>query len=217
MMKKTMCVSSGAAVLLILASLSSVIGVPSSQPESSSVESPLFAVRTAQSTAQHTNSIIARNYLGRGKTTNFFQSGRTTLQAQLDKAFQLLQNNPILVKGYFKKITTSPQVRQLLQSYGYSVADVERYFDDVRQHPELLHEYVSEVDFPVSLIDSPQPLGLSTSSALGCFITVLVFIPLAITLGLVIATITLVTCLNIGGCFEAIVTQLLYAMIQELH
>jgi predicted DNA repair protein MutK len=59
-------------------------------------------------------------------------------------------------------------------------------------------------------------LGLDTSNAIGCFITVLVLLPVAIMLALLIATITIVTCLNLGGCFEKIAEQILENIVQRL-
>jgi len=217
MKKKMGYASIGAAVLLILASVSSVIGSTASQSQNQQTASPLFAVRTAQSNQQQQTMNIQCRYLGKGRSATLFPASSLTLQSQLDKAIKIIQNNPGLVKKLLEKISDAPQIIKVFTQYGVSVPDVQRYITQVKDNPELLKDQLKDVDFalkPGPL--GPRPLGLDTSSAIGCFITVLVLLPLAIVIGILIATITLVTCLNIGGCAEAIITGILQAIVQEL-
>jgi hypothetical protein len=216
MRKKMVYLSIGAAVLLVLASLSSVIGFSSSQPQNQDNTSPLFAVRTARSTDKLTNMNIRSEYLGKGKIINIFLSSQSTFESQLNKALRIINDNPSLVKRLLEKISDTPQVLTILKNYGISVSEVESYIYQVKDNPEILKEELKNVDFALPIADGPQPMGLDTSSALGCFIVVLALLPLAILIGIVIATITLFTCLNIGGCAETIIEAILAGIVQEL-
>jgi hypothetical protein len=216
MKKKMGYMSIGAAVLLILTSLSSVIGFTASSQNQQSV-SPLFAVRTARSNQQQQTMNIQCMYLGKGRSATLFPASSLTLQSQLDKAIKIIQNNPGLVKKLLEKISDAPQIIKIFTQYGVSVPDVQRYITQVKDNPELLKDQLKDVDFALKPgSDVPRPLGLDTSSAIGCFITVLVLLPLAIVLGILIATITLVTCLNIGGCAETIIAAILQSIVQGL-
>jgi hypothetical protein len=55
----------------------------------------------------------------------------------------------------------------------------------------------------VPINEPPKPLGFS--GQLGCgLVFILVILPLMLVIGTMIATFTIITCLNIGGCFEKI-------------
>jgi len=216
MKKKIVILSVGATVLLILASLSSVIGFTSSQSQNQESKSPLFAIRTARSIHEQTSVNIRSEYLGKGKNVYIFPLSQLTLQSQLDKALKIMYNNPLLVKKLFEKISDFPQVISIFKNYGLSVSDVEQYIAQVKDNPEIVKAQLKDVDFTLLISDVSRPLGLDTSSALGCFITILVLLPIALIIGILIATITLVTCLNIGNCAETIITVILAGLVQEL-
>ena len=215
-MKKIMYLSVGAAVLLILASLSSVIGSTSSQPQTLPSQSPLFAVRSKRSLHEQTTIDLRCNYLGKGTYVNIFPPSQLTLQSQLDKAIKITQSNPGLVQKLLEKISDSPQVLSIFTHYGLRVSDVERYIAQVKDNPDLLKDQLNDIDFTLPLSDNPWPMGLDTSSAIGCVLTVLVLLPIALIIGILVATITLITCLNIGGCAETIISAILTSLVQEL-
>ncbi len=216
MRKEIMYVSLGAAVLLILGSLSSVIGFTASQSENPQAISPLFSVRTARSNHEQPTMTLRSEYLGKGKNVNIFPASSLTFQSQLDRAIKIIHNNPLFVKKLLEKISDTPRIINIFTHYKLSISDVERYITQVKDNPELLKDQLKDVDFALPCSDTPRPLGLDTSNAIGCFITVLVLLPLAITIGILIATITLVTCLNLGGCAETIIAAILSGMLQEL-
>lgn len=218
MKKKIVFLSCGIVVLLLLVSLSSVIGFTALQSQNQKVDvgSPLFTVRIAQSTHRQTTGTLRSEYLGKGRVLPLFLTSQTTLQAQLDKALKIIENNPTLVKKLFEKIRNSPQIVSLLREHGLKVSQVEQYIAQVRENPKILKDQLKDIEVALP-VDTLRSLGLNTSSAIGCFITILVLLPLAIYIGLLIATITLITCLNIGNCFETIITKILYSLTQELR
>jgi subtilase family serine protease len=216
MRKKIVYLSIGAAVLLILTSLSSVIGLSSLQSSKDENQSPLFAIRTAQSTNELQKMTICSTYLGKGRTINIFSSSQLSVTSQLDKVVQSIANNPSLVKRIYEKISDSPQMIRLLKNYGLSGSQVKQSLSQVIENPEMLRDQLKDADVSLSALDGPKPLGLSTSSALGCFIVVLALLPLALLFGIVISTILIITCLNIGGCAETIISAILAGFVQEL-
>ena len=87
------------------------------------------------------------------------------------------------------------------------------YFSQVKYTPEVLAAQFADVVDSIPADGGYQPLGmLNTSSALACFITIIALLPVILVLGILIATLTLVTCLNLNNCFE----NLLYSMLQGL-
>ena len=86
----------------------------------------------------------------------------------------------------------------------------------IMNDPVLLEEKIDDAVLLSPFGDDPMPLGLSTSSALGCFIVALILVPLFAVIGAIIATITIVTCLNINGCFENLVQNLVDSFVQGL-
>jgi hypothetical protein len=216
MKKITGIICSAATVLLLLASLSSVIGYTASQSQMKTIESPLFAVRTAQSTNQKTIQKIHNNYLGKGTFLDIFPPTQTILQEQLEQAFTLINNNPTLIKKLFEKIASSPKIISLFQENGLSVSQVELYLSKVTENPDLLKYQLKNVNV-VLPINGPRPLGLDTSSLLGCLIGIIVLLPIAVAIGVIVATATLITCLNINGCFSVIIQAILSQLVQDLR
>lgn len=218
MKKYNIGVSIGAAMLLILATLSSVIGlmVSSDQNQKSQIDSPLFSLQTSRSI--HGNgAMLQTNYLGKGSIPSLFPR-QSSLQSLLEKAMHQLNTYPKTLDFLLKKISQSPQLMKLLQENHLNIFDVKRYMIQIRDHPDEVFNNIRSMELAAPLVELPsQPLGMNTSSAFGCFITILVLLPIAIVLGLIIATLLIVTCFNIGGCFETILEQILAALIQEIR
>lgn len=204
------------ALLVVLASLSPVIGYAASQSQETGSESPLFSVRIARSTDQRIVQKIQTNYLGKGVLVNIFSSSRSIFQAQLVQAFQLINDNPAMVKRLFEKIASSQGLVQLLSENGLSVSQVEEFLYQIKDNPELIKARLHNVDVSLLENDGARPLGLSTSNMLECFIAVLMFLPIAIAIGLVVATAMLFTCLNVNGCFSKIIKAIYSQLIQEI-
>jgi len=217
MKKVTALTCTAAGVLLLLASLSSVIGYTASQSQTKNIGSPLFVVRTARSTNHETIQKIHNNYLGKGVILRIFPSAQTAFQVQLEQAFKLINDNPTLIKNLIETIASSPKIVSLFQENGLSISQAEQYLYKVREHPELIKNQVNNVDVALPINDVPRPLGLNTSSLLGCLIVVIVLIPIAIAIGLIVATAMLITCLNIGGCFSVIIKAIFSQLVQGLR
>jgi len=206
-----------AAAVIIIVSFASVVAYQSVRSTEKDSHSPLFSVRIQRAINKASERSMTSDYLGKGKTLYLFTSSQSMLHLQLDKALGIINNNPAMVEKLFERISNSPQVLRLLQQYGVSVADIELFLAQVKDNPELLKNQLNKVDCSVYMADGPQPLGLDTSSAIGCFITILVLLPIAIVIGIIIATITIVTCLNIGNCAETIIKAILTGMMQGLQ
>lgn len=216
-MKRSVAYTSvGTVALLILASLSSVIGFSSSQPQSPPEESPLFAIRTARSTNDPCQTTIRSDYLGKGRMTTIFPISREQIQSHLDFAVKMLLTNPSLAQKLFERISESSQVHDILTNYGLRASEVKQYFAQMADSPEVLQAQVREIDGSLDFRDISQPNELSTSSVIGCFVVILALLPLAIVIGFVVATLTIVTCLNISGCAEMIIRAILVGIAQEL-
>jgi len=214
-MKRTYGICVGAAFLLVCASLSSVIGFSAldSPTSQQSVQSPLFAVRTARSTGLSSHQLMKSSYLGKGLMTQLFVSNRPSFQSLVDKALHLLQNQPIVIEKALQKALADPQIQRLLVEKGITQEEVMVYFSQVKDQPEVLAAQFEEVADQIPLQSDYQPLGLNSSNPFACIITYIILLPVFVVITLLIATITIVTCLNVNNCFE----NLLEVFLQHLH
>jgi hypothetical protein len=211
MNKKILILSILAAVLMIMLPLSSVVGtnvVKSNYQEN--VGSPLFAIR------HRSKNTIQSEYLGKERPLNLFLAKRTSLQAYADKALKMIEARPNLLKSIMSSIVQMPEIEDLLEQYDMDMVDFKNQMNLVINDPVLLDESINEAVLLSPFGDDPMPLGLSTSSVIGCFIIALIMIPIFALIGMIIATITIITCLNIKGCFETIVQNLVDSFIQGL-
>ena len=98
MNKKALVISISAAVLIVLASLSSVIGTNIVKSDAErSIASPLFAVRTQRSLDKEEAKKISANYLGKGKQLNILLPKKSMAQVWIDKAIKIFDTNPVLI------------------------------------------------------------------------------------------------------------------------
>ena len=91
------------------------------------------------------------------------------------------------------KIAWMPDIATLLKENDMTINEFKSQMHQLMNNPALLKEKVDEAASPLG--DEPLPLSLSTSSPLGCFIVFLVLAPIFALIGLIIATITIVTCI----------------------
>jgi len=218
MNKKALVISILAAVLIVLASLSSVVGTIAvkSNDEKISIASPLFAVRTQRSLNKEETKKINSNYLGKGNTLNLLFLRKSSLQSYIDKALKIIDARPQILSLVVDRTAKMPEIVTLLKENDLTINEFKSQMHQLMDDPILLKEKVDESVLTSPFGDDPLPLGLSTSSVLGCFIVALIMIPLFVMVGLIIATITIITCLNIGGCFENLVQGILDNFIQGL-
>ncbi|MBN1280660.1 MAG: hypothetical protein JXA00_03335 [Candidatus Thermoplasmatota archaeon] len=215
MKKRLVVVSCTAAVVLILASISSVIGWNTSPGEHTedTIQSPLFSVRTSRSTGHHLDTSVHTMYLGKGETSPLFFGRLSSTQSLIERGLQLLRISPGIIEKNLRNALRNPQIQCTLQEQGLSEQQVIAYFNQVKHTPELLAGEMGAIEESIQVPGGFQPAQLlNTSSGLGCVITIIVLLPVFLVLSILIATMTLVTCLNINNCFE----NLFNSMIQGL-
>lgn len=217
MNKKTLVISVIAVALIVLASLSSVVGgnVVNSDEKKTGL-SPLFAVRSKRSVHNDRSMNIDTSYVGKGKILNIFFSRRTSIQALTDRAFKLIEARPDLLKSIMDRATEMPEIVNLLKENGMTIDEFKSQMQLIMNDPTLLRENVDESVLVPSSGDNPMPLGLSTSNPIGCFIIVLAMAPVLLIIAFMVATVTIVTCLNVGGCFEELWDNLVESFLQGL-
>jgi len=208
--KKIICIFG--AVLMILLPISSVVGtnVIKSDMKDSFVGSPLFSIRNKS------DNLVKSNFIGKEIKLNIFNSKRSSLQRYVDSSFKLIEKNPNLLKSILSSINDIPEFKDFLKQNNMDIDDFKNEMDLIIKDEDLLKEKIDEMLDISPFIDDPVPLGLSTSNPLGCFIVALVLAPIFALIGAIIATITIITCFNINGCFETIVQNLLDSFIQGL-
>jgi hypothetical protein len=218
MNKKTLVVSTLAAVLIVLTSLSSVVGINAvkSNDEKRSIASPLFTVRTQRSLDGEETKKINANYLGKGKVLNLLFLRKSSLQSYVDRALKIIDARPQILHSVVDRIAKMPEIATFLKEKGMTINEFKSQMNQFINDPVLMKEKVDENVLVTPFGDDPLPLGLSTSSALGCFIAALILAPIFAMVGLIIATITIITCLNVNNCFENLVQSILDGFLQGL-
>ena len=214
MKQKLLVVSFLIAALIILTSLTSVIGVQTTKTESTNI-SPLFFNRLTTMIDKN-NEKIKSNYIGKGTTLNLFSNKKSYLRVWMDKATMLIQSNPAIVDSIFARAEKIPYTMKLLKENGISKTDLTKYATQLKNNPLLLKQEFDQIQINVDDAQPPTPKGMSTSNPIGRVITVIALLPVVIVLALLIGTITIVTCLNIGGCLEALMQNMLDNIVQEL-
>jgi hypothetical protein len=215
MKKKAIYGSIGAAVFLILASLSSVIVFATSQSQDQQlVGSPLFHVRTSRSIGQNDRSLQTM-YLGKGKTTALFLKQISSSQTIMERGLQLLKTSPGLIEKSVRKFLQNAQVQHILRQNGITQQQVLRYFNQIKNTPEVLENQYDDVIGLLPSDGGPRPLGLlNTTNPFACVIVIIALLPVLLIVGLLIATLTLVTCLNVNNCFDDLMNNLLQGLRQ---
>jgi hypothetical protein len=215
MNRKILIISISAAVLLVLASFSSVIGANDMQSKKK-IDSPLFMVRTQRSLSKDNQARVQSHYLGKGLTSNLFITTKPSLSTAIDRTIKLLNQNPAFFAKFLETITSNPRVRSLLQENGISIAQFKTHLNRMKNDPSLFIEEIRNAEPKLSAkdINSPLPLGLNTSSVIGCVITVIVMLPIVLIIALIVVLFTLriLQCLNLNE----VMNQLMDQIIQEL-
>ncbi|UCD12925.1 MAG: hypothetical protein JSW60_04990 [Thermoplasmatales archaeon] len=212
MNKKALVISSLAVVIIVLASLNPVVGTNIVKSDASIV-SPLFAVRTQRSSYEGAIKKVDANYLGKGNIMSLFFSKKTSLQSEIDRAIKIINARPQILPMMMDKIALMPEIVALLKENDITINEFKSQMHQLINNPALLKEKIDEA---VSITgDEPLPLGLSTSNPLGCFIVFLVLAPIFALIGVIIATITIITCIA-PDCLENVVYSILENFLQGL-
>jgi len=210
MKKKIVILSMVAVFLLILFPMSSVVGIQTGYERNKKANSPLFAHRHDIQTS------IQSTHVGQHRSLHLFFTQRTSQQLTSNRIYTMISSQPHLLISLGESLIKKPEFQQILNQYSISKEEFTAELNKIIQHPELFSEQIDSAVLLSSVGNSQQPLGLSTSNPLGCFIVALVLAPIFAIIGGIIATLTIITCLNINGCFENLVQNLLDSLLQGL-
>jgi hypothetical protein len=213
-----------AAVLIILTSLSSVLGTTTdkSDNEKTGVVSPLFALRTQRFTNNVDEKKINSNYLGKGKILNLGFQTKTMFNVLLNRAFKKIENNPETLNDLLTKLENSPKIFNLLKLHDIDINKFKNDIAMIKSNPALLKEKYEEVEqilgenIEFSLNDPIQPLGLFDQWQPGALLVALIMLPVLLIVTIVIATILILTCI-IPNCFAGMFEAIVEGFLQGLH
>lgn len=212
MEKKILIISISAAVLIVLASLSSVIGT-NNDTSTQKIESPLFSIRTQRSLQRQDHQSIRSDYLGKGLTSNLFVRGKPTLSSAIDKTIKLLYQHPAFFTQFLEKISSNPRVISLLNEQGISITEFKTQLNHMKNDPSAFIAKIRSVESKLDAtdLDTPLPLDLNTTNPLGCVITVIALLPVVLVIGLIVVLFTLriLQCLNLEEVMQNIFDQIL--------
>jgi len=209
MNKKILIISILAAVLMVMLPISSVVGTNVVKSDKQNVGSPLFAIR------HRSKNTIQSEYLGKGKTVSLFIEKKMTYAHTFDKAISMLQRNPDFFNKILEKIQENPKVIDILEENDISITDFESYANMFKNDPSLLEQEIKKVKQYIP-DETSLPLGINTTNPFAIIILIIIVLPIILTIGVMIATITIITCLNINGCFETLLQNMLDNFIQGL-
>jgi len=221
-MKKKISVGSVLVILLILlAPVASVVAsnVLKSNIEKRSLISPLFTVRAQRSLYRESTEKISVNYLGKEKQLNIFPSRKSQNEDMINKAIKIFGTNPALLNRLLDSLDKFPYLAGLLTKYGVNTLDIKNYMRIIKNNPLLLTEEMNDIQISLPHDDSPQPLGLSTSNPLQCFIVILVaLVPITVVLTLLVLlfTVRIFTCMNVNDCANNIAKEIWDQLLQGL-
>jgi len=212
MEKKTLVLTISAAVVIVIASFSSVIGSKNVQ-STQNVESPLFTVRTHRSIHTDNEQTLQSQYLGKGVKSYLFSPIQPSLNSALDRTVKLLNTNPDFFTKFLKVLSSNPQVIALLQENGMTVAEFKTYLNRLKNDPSLFIEEIRSagLKFSEKQLQTPVPLSLNTTNPFGCVITAIVMIPIVLVIALIVVLFTLriFQCLNMQEVMNEIMDQVL--------
>jgi len=219
MNKKTLVISISAAILIVLASLSSVIGTNIVKSDAErNIASPLFTVRTQRSLDREEAKKISANYLGKEKQLNILIPKKSIAQIWIDKAIKIFDTNPVLFNKLLEKLDKTPYLSKMLNKHDINKQDIKNYIRIIKNNPSALTEEIENIQIKVPIDNNiPQPLGLETND-LGCVIIPIVLAPVAviITLLTLFFTLRILTCLNINECGDEILQGIWEQLLQGL-
>jgi len=211
MRKKILIVSILAAILMILLPISAVVGsnIIKTNSENKSITSPLFT-RRVNNILKKDTTMINTNYMGKGRLFNLFLTKKTSLVGWIDKAIKMINLRPEIFNKLLDRIGTIPGVVDILKKNNININDFNNYINTFKNNPSLVKkeidkavEMFGEQNLKIPIDEPPKPLGFS--GQIGCImIFFIVVLPLLIMISTMIATFTIITCLNIRGCFEKI-------------
>jgi hypothetical protein len=209
MNKKILVISILAAALMIMLPLSSVVGTNVVKSDKENVGSPLFAIR------HRSKNTIQSEYLGKGKTLSLFIEKKMTYAHAFDKTISMLQRNPGLFNKILEKIQAHPKTLDILKENDISITDFESYANMFKNNPGLLEQEIKKVEQYIP-DETSLPLGMNTTNPFAIIILIMIVLPIILTIGIMIATMTILTCFNFNNCFENLMQSMIDNFIQGL-
>jgi len=215
MKKRTLIITISAAVVIIVASFSSVIGTKNAQ-SAQNVESPLFTVRTHRSIHTDSAQTVHAQYLGKGVNSGLFTPFQPSVNNALDRTMKLLNANPDFFVKFLNVLSSNPRVVDLLQKNGMTVTEFRTYLNRLKNDPSLFIDEIRSAGLKLSetQLRTPMPLSLNTTNPFGCVITVIVMLPIVLILGLIVVLFTLriFQCLNLNEVMNQIMDQVVQGL-----
>lgn len=211
MKKKILILSISAAVLIVVASFSSVIGT-NSLASTQEIDSPLFTIRTQRSIQTESKQIVHSEYLGKGQASHLFIAARPTLSTAIDKTIKMIQQNPAFFAKFLEALCSNPKVISILKENGITMTDFKTHLNQMKNDPSLFIEEIQAVESKLDNrdLDTPLPLGLNTTNPIGCVITVIALLPVVLIIGMIVVLFTLriLQCLNLEQVMQNIMDQI---------
>jgi hypothetical protein len=211
MKKKILIISITAAVLLVIASFSSVIGT-NNEKSAENAESPLFAIRTQRSIGTEEQQSVRAQYLGKGASSTLFRTTKPTLSTAIDRTIKLLNQNPAFFARFIETLCKNPRVISLLHENGISMAEFKTQLNYMKNDPSLFINEIQSVQERLDKknLDTPLPLGLNTTSVIGCVVTVIALLPVVLIIGMIVVLFTLriLQCLKLNEVMQNIMDQI---------
>jgi hypothetical protein len=215
-MKKKYASICAAISMLLVVSVGSVIGTEHITESSTQItESPLFSIQTTRFTKSQINR-GGSTFIGKDSESASFGFTLQTLNSQLDQVITLLRKHPQVLSTLLPRLCQHEAIKPILKENNIELRDIQKEINLFQQNPLLLEEIINK-QLKDSSIQNPSTLGLNSSNPLAILIVVFALLPLLVTLVLIIATVTIITCLNVGGCFEAIFYGIVYGFINGLE
>jgi hypothetical protein len=218
MKKKILIGSFGAVLLLILTSYTSVIGFQTTTQNSSLQSSPLFAVQTLRSANKKT-TMLQTSYLHKGQHENLFLATQNVNQDSISKAVQFFTTHPSVFNELLIKLQKTPYYNTIMKTLEINTPTIIPYLRSMQNNPSLFIEQLRNLQPLIPADDTVQPLGLSTSNPLGCFIVaVFALLPVTIVITLIalLFTIRILTCMNVNDCANTIAESIWQSLLQGL-
>jgi len=211
------------AVFVILASLAPVIGTAVVKPndKKNNNVTPLFTIRIQRFVKSKDIKEITANYLGKEKNLNLLFPIKAPFHGWINTAIELIKNKPNMLDTIFSELERKPEVINLLEAHNIDINDFKNDIAWIKNDPSLLKQKYEEVekvlgDRLIPSDDPVGPLGLIDQWQPGLLLIILLLLPFLITIGVVVATILIITCL-LPKCFEAVFEAVVVGLIQGLH
>ena len=220
MRKKTIILSIGVGLLVLFLPLHSVSQKLQTPMNSESLDdiSPLFNHRLRQTKAELL-PVLGTRYMGKGRTIPLVLTPLSNIDVWITQGAQLFTQNPERYLPIIRAVIKQPDIALYLTDYETRMR-FEQMLNEMGHQPEMLYQNLAYVlqqieisEFPIA--DPPQPVGFSGQP--GCLIAFFIILPVLIMIATMIATFTIITCLNIGGCFGSIMQNIFEGFSQGLQ